>query len=124
MRLLFLLSVLAPLVASAQRPIYSSTPSISSTTLVDALSADPDYTHLIRLLQRARLIPTLARLNGTTLFAPTNNAIERYASDNSLWSAGLYDEVDYPKPHDNIQEGLRQELLYHMLNGTAAFPQT
>ena len=124
MRLLGLLSVLAPLVASAQIPIDSSTPSTSSTTLVDALSADPDYTHLIRLLQRSRLIPTLARLNGTTLFAPTNHAIERHATSNSLWGAELYGDDGYPRAHDNIQEKLRQELLYHMLNGTLPpFPQ-
>ena len=118
MRLLGLLLVLAPLVASAQVPIHSSPPSTSSTTLVDALSADPDYTHLIRLLQRSRLIPTLARLNGTTLFAPTNNAIEHHAAYNSLWAAGLYDDDDYLEPRDNIKEKLRQELLYHMLNST------
>jgi len=118
MRLLGLFSVLAPLVASAQIPIDSSTPSISSTTLVDALSSDPDYTRLIRLLQRSRLIPTLARLNGTTLFAPTNDAIERHVAYNSLWGAGLYEDDGHLEPRDNIQEKLRQELLYHMLNGT------
>ena len=125
MRLLGLLLVLAPFVASAQIPIGSSAPSTSSTTLVDALSADPDYTHLIRLLQRSRLIPTLARLNGTTLFAPTNDAIERHVAYNSLWSAGLYEDDGYLKARDNIQEKLRQELLYHMLNGTLPpFPQS
>lgn len=118
MRLFGLFSVLAPLVASAQIPIDSDAPSISSTTLVDALSADPDYTRLIRLLQRSRLIPTLARLNGTTLFAPTNDAIERHAAYNSLWGAGLYEDDSYLRTRDNIQEKLRQELLYHMLNGT------
>jgi len=124
MRLLGLLSVLAPLVASAQIPIHSSAPSTSSTTFVDALSADPDYTHLIRLLQRSRLIPTLARLNGTTLFAPTNDAIERHAAYNSLWDTVLYEDGDYLEPRDNIQEKLRQELFYHMLNGTLPpFPQ-
>ena len=124
MRLLGLFSVLAPLVASAQIPIDSSAPSTSSTTLVDALSADPDYTHLIRLLQRSRLIPTLARLNRTTLFAPTNDAIERHATRNSLWGAELYEGDNHLRPHDNIQEELRQELLYHMLNGTLqSFPK-
>jgi solute carrier family 25 carnitine/acylcarnitine transporter 20/29 len=119
-----LLSALAPLVASAQIPVHSSTPSTSSATLLDALSADSDYTRLIRLLQRSRLIPTLARLNGTTLFAPTNDAIERHAAYNSLWGAGLYEDDEYLKPRDNIQEKLRQELLYHMLNGTLPpFPQ-
>jgi len=84
---------------------------ISSTTLVDALSADPDYTSLLRLLQRAKLIPTLNKLNGSTLFAPTNDAIKHHSSSNSDWSAeGLY-HVD-----DNVQERLRQELFYHLLN--------
>lgn len=123
MRLLGLLSLLAPLVAPAQIPIDSSTPSTSSTTLLDALSADPDYTHLIRLLQRSRLIPTLARLNGTTLFAPTNDAIERHAAYNSLWGVGLYGDDSRLEPRDNIQEKLRQELFYHMLNNTLpSFP--
>jgi solute carrier family 25 (mitochondrial carnitine/acylcarnitine transporter), member 20/29 len=124
MRVLGLLPFLAPLVASVQIPIHPSTPSASSTTLVDALSADPDYTHLIHLLQRARLIPTLARLNGTTLFAPTNAAIEHHAAENSHWGAGLYEDDYDQKPRDNVQEKLRQELLYHMLNGTLPpFPQ-
>jgi solute carrier family 25 carnitine/acylcarnitine transporter 20/29 len=118
MRLLCLLSFLVPLVVSAQIPIHPSTPSTSSTTLVDALSADPDYTRLIRLLQRTRLIPTLARLNGTTLFAPTNAAIERHALENSHWGAGVDEDYFDRKPRDNIQEKLRQELLYHMVNGT------
>lgn len=120
MRLLGLLSVLAPLVASAQIPFHSSAPSTSSTTLLDALSADPDYTHLIRLLQRARLIPTLAKLNETTLFAPTNDAIERHAPENSLWNAAIYEDDNSWLPRDNVQEKLRQELLYHML--IAALP--
>src|SRR6266853_4693787 len=55
-----------------------------STTLVDKLSEDPDFTTLLRLLQRARLIPTLNRLNGTTFFAPTNDAINRYILWNTL----------------------------------------
>lgn len=124
MRLLGWLSILVPLVASAQIPIHSSPPSAYSTTLLDALSLDPDYTRLINLLQRARLIPTLARLNGTTLFAPTNTAIERHAAEHSHWGAGLYEEDYNQKSRDNIQEKLRQELLYHMLNGTLSpFPQ-
>lgn len=124
MRLLGLLSVLVPLVASAQIPIHPSTPSTSSTTLLEALSGDPDYTHLIQLLQKARLIPTLARLNQTTFFAPTNEAIERHAAENSLWGVGIFEDDHDREPRDNIQEKLRQELLYHMLNGTLPpFPQ-
>ncbi|KAM6498433.1 FAS1 domain containing protein [Amanita muscaria] len=104
---------LLPIFAS-QAPL--SSPSTSSTTLVDILSADPDYTSLIRLLQRARLIPTLNSLNGSTLFAPTNHAVERHASSNPLWHSVLQDDDSHLG--DNVNEELRQQLFYHLLNYT------
>ena len=94
--------------------------SASSTTLVDVLSADPDYTSLIRLLQRARLIPTLNKLNGSTLFAPTNDAIKKRSLIDHLWSTTLdHDEVIV---NDNVRERLRQELFYHLLNYSLSEP--
>ncbi|KAJ7492769.1 hypothetical protein FB451DRAFT_1361247 [Mycena latifolia] len=102
MRLLLLLSL--------SLPAFPTQLSIHSTTLVDALSADPDYTSLLRLLQRARLIPTLNKLNGSTLFAPTNDAIHR----NELWNAVAHDDLFVVS--DNIQEQLRQQLFYHLIN--------
>jgi len=84
-----------------------------STTLVDKLSEDPDYTTLLRLLQRARLIPTINRLNGATLFAPTNDAIHRHTSFSRFSSL----------TGDNINEQLRQELFYHLLNYTIVLPK-
>jgi solute carrier family 25 (mitochondrial carnitine/acylcarnitine transporter), member 20/29 len=84
-----------------------------STTLVDELSCDPDYTTLLRLLQRARLIPTLNRLNGGTFFAPTNDAIKRDATLSRLSSL----------LGDNVNEQLRQELFYHLLNYTITLPR-
>ncbi|KAF8640885.1 hypothetical protein AX17_000533 [Amanita inopinata Kibby_2008] len=101
-------------VLALQASLHS--PSTTSTTLVDLLSADPDYTSLLRLLQRARLIPTLNRLNGSTLFAPTNDAIQRHATSNALWQAGL--QTSNSELLDNVQEQLRQQLLYHLLNYT------
>ncbi|KAJ7071177.1 carnitine/acyl carnitine carrier [Mycena amicta] len=96
---------------SYQRPFFATTPSNSlGRTLVDALSEDPDYTSLISLLQRARLIPTLNRLNGSTFFAPTNDAIRRH----TLWDAAAHD--DSFTITDNIQEQLRQQLFYHLIN--------
>jgi solute carrier family 25 carnitine/acylcarnitine transporter 20/29 len=91
-------------------------PSTSSITLVDALGDDPDYSSLLRLLQRARLIPTLNKLNGSTLFAPTNDAIAKHALTNSLWLSALEDTAQFLP--DNVQEQLRQQLFYHMLNAT------
>ena len=97
---------------SSQLPWNSYSP--VSFTLVDALNADPDYSSLLRLLQRARLIPTLNKLNGSTLFAPTNDAIKKHSMTNLLWQ-NILDSQDNQLP-DNIQEQLRQQLFYHLLN--------
>ncbi|KAA1467901.1 hypothetical protein DENSPDRAFT_847864 [Dentipellis sp. KUC8613] len=104
-----------PLVAASQLPL--SPPNPASTTLVDALSADPDYTLLLNLLQRAKLIPTLNKLNGSTFFAPTNDAITRHSDP--LWHHALNTEF-LP---DNVNEQLRQDLFYHLLNYSIALPQ-
>jgi solute carrier family 25 carnitine/acylcarnitine transporter 20/29 len=109
MRLWAFVFAVVPLVSS-----QSSQLTFSSTTLVDVLSADPDYTSLLHLLQRAKLIPTLNRLNGSTFFAPTNDAIKRHSLSNSRWGAILED--DHYSVNDNVQEELRQELFYHLLN--------
>lgn len=96
------------------QPLQNAT--VASTNIVDALSSDPDYSSLLRLLQRAKLIPTLNKLNASTLFAPTNDAIERHRSGNKIWSAALTD--DEAPLVDNVQEALRQQLFYHLLNHT------
>lgn len=111
---IFLLAVL-PLCNAAQVILTPGNATVVSTNLVDALSADPDYTSLLRLLQSAKLIPTLNKLNGSTLFAPTNDAIKRHSARNALWQEALQDSSPLP---DNIQEKLRQELFYHLLNYT------
>lgn len=110
-----LVLVSLPLVYAAQGQWPLKTTPLS-TTLVDALSDDPDYTLLIRLLQRARLIPTLNRLNGSTFFAPTNDAIRQYTTRNPLWHVASNNED--PVIDDNVQEQLRQQLFYHLLNYT------
>lgn len=84
----------------------------TSTTLVDALSADPDYTTLLVLLQRARLIPTLNRLtSGCTFFAPVNSAWKTHP----FWGHLALDDAPFG---DNINEELRQQLFYHLVNYT------
>ncbi|KIJ68610.1 hypothetical protein HYDPIDRAFT_173291 [Hydnomerulius pinastri MD-312] len=107
------LLVLVSWTAASQIP-WDSRPTIQSTTLVDVLNNDEDYSLLLPLLQRARLIPTLNKLNGSTFFAPTNDAIKRHSRKNTLWQ-NLLDDRSSLAP-DNIQEQLRQQLLYHLLN--------
>lgn len=112
---LTLLSILPGFVYSAQVSFQTNV-TVLSHNIVDALSDDPDYTSLLILLQRAKLIPTLNKLNATTLFAPTNDAIKRYAETNPLWRTALEDVVWAGR--ENVQEKLRQQLFYHMLNRT------
>jgi solute carrier family 25 carnitine/acylcarnitine transporter 20/29 len=107
-------AALFPFVSPSSQLSWQSQPTISTSTLVDALNADPDYTSLLSLLQKARLIPTLNRLNGSTLFAPTNDAIKRQTSSNSLWRTVLAEDALII--NDNVQEQLRQQLFYHLLN--------
>ena len=108
------IAILAPLlvVPSVLAHIQQPLPATRSTTLVDVLSADPNYTSLLRLLQRARLIPTLNRLTSGVLFAPTNDAIK----DHPLWLDFLRGNPSLLT--DNVQEQLRQQLFYHLLNDT------
>jgi uncharacterized surface protein with fasciclin (FAS1) repeats len=106
------LLALVSLSTAAQVPWHSDV-TIQSKTLVDVLGDDEDYSLLLGLLQRAKLIPTLNKLNNSTLFAPTNDAIKRHAQTNELWRLTL---SYHDSPKDNVQEELRQQLLYHMLN--------
>lgn len=111
------LSLLSLLPAAYSTQVtFQANATVLSKNIVDALGADPDYTSLLSLMQRAKLIPTLNKLNATTVFAPTNDAIKRHAERNSAWRAALDPEDEGFR--DNIQEKLRQELFYHMLDFT------
>ncbi|KZT72789.1 FAS1 domain-containing protein [Daedalea quercina L-15889] len=107
----FTLLYLVSLAWSAQVPVQAKSAPALSTNILDVLSADPDYVSLIKLLQTAKLIPTLNRLSAATLFAPTNDAIAKHA----LWRTVLATPDNLG---DNIQEELRQQLFYHILNYT------
>lgn len=92
----------------------------TTTSLVDVLSSDPDYSLLIRLLQRSRLITTLNKINGT-LFAPTNAAVRAaIAAETEPTLAVALDEGVGPLA-DNIQARLRATLLYHTVNRTLSY---
>ena len=114
-----LLSLSLLSLSSPSQHAFSGPPSTTSTTLIDALSNDPDYTSLLKLIQGALLVPTLNKLNGSTLFAPTNDAISKHGP----WSQILGQEG--AEFRDNVKEKLRQELFYHLLNYTLpSFPDS
>lgn len=115
MMLLLLAHLLLPLLALSS-PSRKFVTSNSSINLTDRLGEDPDFTLLLRLLQRARLVPTLNRLEDATLFAPTNDAIKRYINTSHVYSRALFDTEPSPDARDNKQHELRQHLLYHLLN--------
>lgn len=115
------LPILSFVVSSPSQAIFDAPPRTASVTLIDKLSNDTDYTSLIKLLQHAKLIPTLNRLDGSTFFAPTNDAIAHHAASNPLWNAALFsDPAELMK--DNINEQLRDQLFYHLLNYTVSLP--
>ncbi|BGP23935.1 fasciclin domain containing protein [Rhodotorula toruloides] len=128
LELLLWLPAFAAIAASAKP--HPAPPDTSH--IVDVLSASPGHQLLLAAFQRARLIPTLNRLNGSTLFAPTDEAIRRErdrekertlggAPEAAVWTA-VVEWVDEGKAevqeHDNLQLALRDTLLYHVLNFT------
>lgn len=117
-------------------------PPPDTSRLIDLLARSPDHQLLLGAFQRARLVPTLNRLNGSTLFAPTDDAIRRardderrqglVGGDGGVWSAvvdwaeqGLLEvesSSNSTTEHDNLQLALRDTLLYHTLNFTLVPP--
>jgi len=91
----------------------------TSVTLIDVLASDPDFSQLVRLLQRALLVPTFNKLNGSTFFAPTNDAIKRHNNrkPSSVFKAAL-SLPDGALLDDNTHQELKQHLFYHLLNYT------
>lgn len=69
--------------------LTSSFDSPASRNLIDILAESEEHTVFVRLLQRARLLPTLNLLQasddgrGLTILAPTNDAIARKADEES-----------------------------------------
>lgn len=143
MRTVFALAVLVG-VGRAQQTAFDGSRT-SSVSLVDLLAASPDHALLLKAFQRARLIPFLNRLNGSTLFAPSDAAIKAestaertagLAATESIWTYALSPTGDddndpwasfssstvpdplVPPPRDNLQLALRDTLVYHILNYT------
>lgn len=95
------------------KPIDPSSP--SQLTLVDILSNQKEYTLLLKIIQRLKLVPALNRLNDVSFFAPTDEAILK--SQNSILYA-LSQSNEFDILTDNIQFEARQTLYYHILGST------
>ncbi|GAA5947230.1 hypothetical protein JCM3775_007602 [Rhodotorula graminis] len=145
MRLSSLLWLLPAAVALAKPP----PPPPDTSRLVDLLARSDEHQLLLGAFQRARLIPTLNRLNGPTLWAPNDRAIQRARDDErrrGLLDDGGGDSVEVggqpgvwtavvewaehgddafggnSTEHDNLQLALRDTLLYHLVNRTLVPP--
>lgn len=100
---------------------------------IDVLTSSHQHKIFVRLLQRARLFPVLIRLiqygdnRGVTLLAPTDDAIQR--DESYLWTTYLKLTCSTSESHndgsteqlDNVEEQLRQHLLYHIVNYTLPY---
>ncbi|KAK9380699.1 uncharacterized protein V2V93DRAFT_371360 [Kockiozyma suomiensis] len=59
-------------------------PVYASVSIVDLLSSSPDFTLVVRVLQRTGLIPVLNMGRNITFFAPTNSVLEKIPSSVDL----------------------------------------
>ncbi|TIB74161.1 FAS1 domain-containing protein [Wallemia mellicola] len=87
-------------VSSTFTPINPTSP--AELTVIDVLSSDEQYSDLLRIIQRLKLVPAINKLGDITLYAPTNDAIR---------------EAQHAMT-DNINDEARETIFYHMLNYT------
>lgn len=99
----------------------------STSTIIDVLSSSEDFSTLLRLLQRTKLVPAINSLGNGTLFAPTNDAFARARQEGgslAAWALEDGDEQDDASlvMQDNILHRTRGLLLYHLLNYSLPLP--
>lgn len=88
--------------SSTFTPVDPTSP--AEMTVIDALSADPQFSDLVRIIQRLKLVPAINKLEDLTIYAPTNDAIRSAKGAHSL--------------ADNLNEKNRDTIFYHILNYT------
>ncbi|KAK9447932.1 uncharacterized protein V1518DRAFT_325076 [Limtongia smithiae] len=96
-----------------------ATPVHASTSIVDLLSSSPDFTVLVRVLQRSGLIPELNIGRNITFFAPTNDVLGRVPAGADLRSLLLYLIVSDPIVAANISSG-DARVYYSTMRAPAA----
>lgn len=115
-------------------PVTPFPPDVGSANVLDVLNASPDHRILVRLLQRARLIPAINSLQHSgvnlTLIAPVDSAWPRtvraaFASDAPSPAPGHADAQQLaalsalvgagPRASDNINTQLNELLRYHII---------
>lgn len=98
--------------------LVDSTIHTEAITTIDILSSSPNHSTFLHLLQRTKLIPTLNLIQGSSIFAPTDEAWSTWGEAQSPALQSLLSKDLESEVADNILFGLRQHLLYHVLNYT------
>jgi solute carrier family 25 carnitine/acylcarnitine transporter 20/29 len=89
-----------------------------ATTTIDILSSSPNHSTFLRLLQRTKLVPTLNLIQGSSIFAPTDEAWSSWGDAQGLSIQSLLSDDLQSDVTDNVLFELRQQLMYHILNYT------
>jgi uncharacterized surface protein with fasciclin (FAS1) repeats len=79
--------------------------------IVEVASANNNFSTLVTAVQTAGLVPTLSGTGPFTVFAPTNDAFNKFLTANSLTAAQLL-----------ASDGLTETLTYHVVG--ASVPST
>lgn len=130
MKLIFIAWVLLiPIAQASQTPLLADLkpvrhqhvePTIhtQAITTIDILSSSPNHSTFLHLLQRTKLIPTLNLVQGSSIFAPTDEAWSTWGEAQDASIQLLLSRDTSLDVADNVLFGLRQHLLYHVLNYT------
>ncbi|KAI9490421.1 FAS1 domain-containing protein [Zychaea mexicana] len=81
-------------------------------TIIDVLSEDSRFEKLIEHLQRTRLVPHVNSLEAGTLFAPDNDAFERFKGDEITQGMLLYHLLPVGMIGEDFFHGQLLESLY------------
>jgi uncharacterized surface protein with fasciclin (FAS1) repeats len=91
--------------------LFSSCNDDDTTThdpnIVEVASANNNFSTLVTAVQTAGLVPTLSGTGPFTVFAPTNDAFNRFLSENGLTATQLL-----------ASDGLAETLTYHVVGAS------
>ncbi|KAK9483806.1 hypothetical protein V1527DRAFT_472172 [Lipomyces starkeyi] len=84
-------------------------PTMASISIVDLLSSSPDFTLLVRVLQRTGLIPVLNMARNVTFFAPSDEVLKKLPTDFDIPTLLQYLIITDPIVSYNMTE---EEAVY------------
>ncbi|KAK9238796.1 hypothetical protein V1525DRAFT_400066 [Lipomyces kononenkoae] len=84
--------------------LLAPAPTIATVSIVDLLSSSPDFTLLVRVLQRTGLIPVLNMARNITFFAPSDEVLQNLPTELDIPTLLQYMIITDPIVAENMTE--------------------